>query len=294
MSRTQVMEALKVKTRLALIARGFTIGCGIVAATNLFAFGPYLSQHSSSIDENVSQNLITIGSLAVGFLLLCLAAYHARERLMPTLTGAWNRHYEGSTWRTPAGEIAQFARSDFTGTRLFVTFDEQDTDVMWLGDLQRQMPDGTFQRVDLKEATTDPVGPAWRISGLIAVFSALALSLIMIARELVQNDISPAVWIPFCAWFTAAICYGYYLSQKGAIYDVWSNSLLQRVSVCEWKTLDGRIGRVRAVSRISGEDDQHRDVITIKFTDGSKQRFERQDLRPVDIGYSSRMVETTP
>jgi hypothetical protein len=195
------------------------------------------------------------------------------KRLYLVLVEKWSDHYAGSQWRTPAGEVGDFIRSDQFGSVVAIRFAKNDEDYWSVGNLT-PVDGRDMTSVNPKNGTLPFILTGATVLALFTpVFGVATLEEF---GSYSINSVALSVW-----WgcFVGAMNYGF---NKSGNYEDSNNALLRRVSVCEWKTLDGRVGKVRWAYRQSGDNEYNTDYLRLVFPDGTKARFERPDLRPVE------------
>lgn len=276
MTRAQMQASLFARTRLS--AAAFALSFGAVTAACVVG----LATFAYCLDPNLRPNGFStsvFSVLAFGIVLLGLGAYSAnvwKGRLHKSLLGAWAAYYADTKWLTPAGEAADFVSSDALGKSLTVRFAKGDVEGWSVGDLTP---------ADGRDMTS--VNPRNRkLSNLLtmAVILGLVGSLFVVAAIPIalRPAAHPVGAFALAAWLGLFASGCAYLIGKFGNYDDSYSNLLRRVSVCEWKTLDGRVGKVRSAYRQSGDSEYNTDYLTLVFPDGTKKRFERPDLRPVE------------
>jgi hypothetical protein len=275
MSRSQIQVSLFTRTRLS--AAAFALSFGAQAAMVIII----LAALAYCLDPSLRPNgfsMVVFWSLIVAIALLGVASYRAhvwQGRLNKSLEGGWGAYYADTKWITPAGETAEFVSSDPLGKSINVRFPKGDVESWSVGNLTP---------ADGRDMTSvNPRNRALSIVLTMAVVLALFVSLFLAAAiPMVAGSPHPLGAFAIAAWFGLAASACAYGVAKFGNYEDSCSGLLRRVSVCEWKTLDGRIGKVRSAFRQSGESEYNTDYLTLVFPDGTKKQFERPDLRPVE------------
>jgi hypothetical protein len=275
MTRAQMQASLFARTRLS--AAAFALSFGAVTAACVVG----LATFAYCLDPNLRPNgfsMSVFSVLAFGIVLLGLGSYSAnvwRGRLNTSLQGAWAAYCADTKWLTPAGEAADFVSSDPLGKSINVRFAKGDVESWSVGDLTpadgRDMTSVNPRNRTLSIVLT--IAIVMVLFGSLFVVDAIPIALRPAAHPV--GAFALAAWLGLSA---SACAYGI---AKFGNYEDSRSGLLRRVSVCEWKTLDGRVGKVRSAYRQSGDSEYNTDYLTLVFPDGTKKRFERPDLRPV-------------
>lgn len=264
MSRSELQTALNPCTQALLAARCLTIGAAAGAAV-CFLFLSFIIVFQGPGDGQFGpRDAIVMLSAATLLTSVAFLAGFSRKLLSAVLKKAWDDHYAGSRWKTPAGEIGSFVGSTDIGTRLFLKFAKDDLDDLAIDDL-----------VSLDGRDMSSIS-SWSLAASATLF---ALLLVLGAVLVVHGANVGGILAGVCAavgigTFVAGASFFFYPQP----YRSARSERLHQLSVCEWKTLDGRIGRVRHV-RPGYEDIDDR--LTVVFPDGSKIKTDKRDLIPV-------------
>lgn len=267
MTRSELQTALNLRTQALLALRGATAGASAGAALSCLLLVFILSFQGPGDGQFSPRDAVVM--LSTGTLLAATAflAGLGMKLLSKLLEAAWNDHFAGSTWKTPAGEVGSFVASDDLGGRLSLEFDQGGVDDFGADDLK------SLDGIDMTSISS------WSLAGVASLFALLPVFGLGLIVHSIQAGTEAVLHGGACAALgLGAIVAGISFFFFPRPYGSARNERLHQLSVCEWKTLDGRIGKVRHV-RPGFEDVDDR--LTVVFPDGSRVRTDKRDLIPV-------------
>ena len=268
MTRAEFQDRHRVATTVMLISDGLLFGtaaASIVSFTGLFFV---LVFQGTGVGEFSGRDAIIMLVTAIVSCIACALVAVISNKTTARLEQGWNRHYAGSRWKTPAGEVGEFVSSDVLGKTITIRFHASDTDSMSVDDLV------SMEGRNLNTASSWSSSCAAWITALLMV--TVAITAIYVS-ELPDVFAGPAVVILISSLLggvATILC-------LGGPYRQEKSRRLHELSVCDWKTLDGRIGKVRSVR--PGDSDGLDDYLNLVFQDGSKKSFKKGDLIPVVV-----------
>ncbi len=272
MTRSELQTTLKGQTRTIAIASALwwaAISAAVIASVAAVIYAQLRQVHADGFEWSVPASLVATVA-ATGFL-----AYQSRRLKCSAgrvLKARWNEHYSGTRWRTPAGEVAEFVDSDPLGKELALRFDNGDVQRWSVGDLV-SMDGRDTKSDDLVKWISSPITNVVAVA--VYIVASVGLAMFCSSATFLVSSIALSAAFGINVGIISYACY------RTDNYVDDRNALLHRVSVCDWKALDGRVGKVRWACRQSGDTKYHTDYLTLVFPDGSKKRFERPDLVPM-------------
>ncbi len=289
MNKASIGRELSGSFRLHCVVTGLLGACVFGEVVTFIAMGVNLL-HLALTKVVGTAEYVNLTASILGFLAFLSAIFildFVSSINMGKIKKSWMTLYYGTNWKTPAGEIGTVADVSLSADTLEIEFSDgakHRFPLAYLTPVNKDGPEADYS--DLKKDYRID----WRFyinpfHGAIFTLFLVGVNALLL-WSLMHYDLPH--WLDY-AFAICVILFGILFPVLLLLSSVsseisssdWKYSVL--TSKTEWKSIDGRIGRVRWATRREVADGRYEEKLTLGFPYGTEDEFLRQDLKPMSF-----------